>query len=182
MPRSFGPEAAAAATTAYTAAVVRRMETEYQETETLAPTTVGLLYGAYAAHMAAFTWAARRQRWPLPLPRRPAQLAGAALAITGAAVAAAGVTRFGSGAQISGVEPGSVVTTGLYRHTRNPQYLGLVAVFAGVAVATRSGLAGALAVSAWAVFNRWIPSEECHLERVFGEEYRAYAAQTPRWF
>src|SRR6266498_1516115 len=93
-----------------------------------------------------------------------ARLTGTTLTLTGAAVAIAGSSRFGSGAQLSGIEPGSLVTGGLYRHTRNPQYLGLTAVLAGVAVAARSGLAVANAISAWAAFNSWIPSEERHLE------------------
>jgi protein-S-isoprenylcysteine O-methyltransferase Ste14 len=31
------------------------------------------------------------------------------------------------------------------------------------------------------MLNSWIPSEERHLDRIFGEQYRTYAARTPRW-
>lgn len=180
-PLALGPATAAAGAAAFTAAVVRRMEADYQEAETFTPLTVALLYGANAATETAFAWAARRRSWPLPLPCRPAQLAGGGLAATGAAAAMAGASRFGSGAQLSGITPGSLVTTGLYRYTRNPQYLGLTAALVGTALAVRSALALAVAASAWAAFNRWIPSEERHLDRLFGEAYRDYAARTRRW-
>lgn len=181
MPRSLGPAAAAAAAATFTAAVVRRMETDYSATETFRPMTVALMYGAYAANGAAFAWAAARGSWPLPLPERAARFAGTTLAAAGATLSLAGAGRFSSVTQLSGIEPGSLITGGLYRYTRNPQYLGLVAGLAGIAIAARSGLAGAVVAGAWAAFNRWLPSEERHLERVFGDEYRSYAARTRRW-
>ena len=158
MPRIIGPAATAAAATIFSARVIRRMEAEYWEIETLRPATVALLYTAYAANGTVFAWAARHRAWPLPLPSGPARLAGGALAVSGAAIAMAGAGRFGSAAQLSGTEPGSLVTSGLYRYTRNPQYLGLTGLLAGVAIAARSGLAAAVAGSVWMAFNRWIPS------------------------
>jgi len=181
MPRSIGPAATAAATTVFSARVIRRMEAEYWETETLRPATVALLYTAYAANGTVFAWAACHRAWPLPLPSGPARLAGGALAISGAAIAMAGAGRFGSAAQLSGTEPGSLVISGVYRYTRNPQYLGLNGLVAGLAIAARSGLAAAVAGSVWMAFNRWIPSEERHLTRAFGDEYRAYLIRTRRW-
>jgi protein-S-isoprenylcysteine O-methyltransferase Ste14 len=181
MPRSIGPAATAAAATVFSARVIRHMEAEYWETETLRPATVALLYTAYAANGTVFAWAARHRTWPLPLPSGPARLAGGALAVTGAAIAMAGAGRFGSAAQLSGTEPSSLVTSGLYRYTRNPQYLGLTGLLAGIAIAARSGLAAAVAGSVWVAFNRWIPSEERHLTRVFGDQYRAYLIRTRRW-
>lgn len=181
MRQSLGPAAAAAAATIFTASVIRRMEAEYWETETLTPATVALLYNAYAANGAVFAWAARHRAWPLPLHSGRARHSGGALAVTGAAIAMAGAGRFGSAAQLSGTEPGSLVTTGVYQYTRNPQYLGLIGLLAGIAIAARSGLAAAVAGSAWVAFNRWIPSEERHLSRVFGDQYRAYLIRTRRW-
>lgn len=173
--------AAATAATLAAGRVIRRMAADYRDKETLAPATVALMYGAYAANIGAFVLAARRGSWPLPVPDHPARVAGAALTVAGTAVAVAGVSRFGSVSQVSGVEPGRLATGGVYRHTRNPQYLGLVAALAGIGLAARSGLAGAVAAATWVVFNRWIPAEEHHLVRVFGDDYRAYAARTRRW-
>lgn len=181
MPWLATPVAAALAAAGFAVPVLRRMQREYTATETFRPSTVALLYSAYAANGAALSWAARRGSWPLPLPRRPAALAGAMLATAGAGAAIAGISRFNSSGQISGTEAGSLIATGLYRTTRNPQYLGLSSGLVGVALATRSGLVGAIAGFATIVLNQWIPNEERHLARVFGDEYRAYTANVPRW-
>ncbi|MGI8456884.1 MAG: methyltransferase family protein [Propionibacteriaceae bacterium] len=157
------------------------MSREYAATETLRRTTLVALYGSYAATLSALAWAARRRSLPLPLPPRPAAVLGIGLGVTGAAIAVAGIGHLGSVAQVSGSEPEALVGAGLYRSSRNPQYLGLCALMAGAALASRSGLAAAVAGFGTAVLVHWIPNEERHLERVFGEDYRRYAAAVPRW-
>lgn len=179
--RVLTPFTAALGATAFTTAVVKRMEDDYRRTETFTAPTVGLLYSAYAATGGALAWAARRRSWPLPLPSRAARIAGIGFAATGTTLAGAGASRFASPTQLSGTDPGTLITGGLYRHTRNPQYLGLTAALAGIALAARSGLAAVLTASTWITFNRWIPNEERHLERLFVDEYRALARTTPRW-
>ncbi len=76
----------------------------------------------------------------------------------------------------------SIVTEGPFRYTRNPAYLSMTMVYAGVAT-----LAGAL----WAVLllpvallliqRGVIEREERYLEREFGEEYLRYKARVRRW-
>ena len=76
----------------------------------------------------------------------------------------------------------AIVTTGPYRLTRNPAYLGMALVYVGIAL-----LAGAL----WAlvplpfvlvVIDRAvIAREERYLERKFGREYLDYKAGVRRW-
>lgn len=172
---------AAAAADRFTRSVIARMQAGYEDTETLAPSTVALMYGAYSANLITFAWAARHRALSLPLRRTPARVVGAAAATSGAAVALAGAGGFGSAAQVSGIDPGELVTSGVYRRTRNPQYLGIVVALAGVAIATRSGLAALVAANGWRAFDRWIPSEERHLERIFGAPYRTYQQKTRRW-
>ncbi len=84
--------------------------------DTFAPVTVALLYSAYAANGATLTWAATNRTWPLAIPARTARLTGAGIAAAGAAVSVTSMTRFGSGAQLSGVEPGTLQTSGLYQY------------------------------------------------------------------
>jgi protein-S-isoprenylcysteine O-methyltransferase Ste14 len=181
MPGHLRLAAGTAAATAFTSKVIGRMQDEYVSTGTLSPSTVALMYSAYGATLWAFASAARCHALPVPLPRRPARSLGGALTAAGAALAVAGAGRFDSAAQVSGIEPGQLVTAGVYRHTRNPQYLGIVVALAGLAIATRSGLAAIVAASGWRAFDRWIPCEERHLQRIFGERYRSYADQTWRW-
>jgi len=179
--KAAAPAVGAAAAAGFTSRVIARMQSEYESTETLTPTTVVLLYSAYAAYLSSIAWAARWRALPVPLPPRTARLAGGTLALSGIAVAIAGAGRFSSPAQVSGIEPGSLVDSGIYRHTRNPQYLGLIATLGGLALSARSGLAALTVASAWRELDRWIPSEERHLQRIFAGQYRTYAQRTPRW-
>lgn len=162
--------------------VLRRMEADYARGGELQPGTVAAMYATYAAHTAAFTWAATRRPWPLPLPRQPAIITGALTATGGAAVMAAGMGRFDSTAQLSGTETGTLHDRGIYRYSRNPPYLGAVITLAGISIATRSGLAVLLTAGVLATYRRWIPSEERVLHRTFGGDYDRYAATVRRWF
>lgn len=76
----------------------------------------------------------------------------------------------------------ALVTDGPYRFTRNPMYLGMASLYAGIALGT--GLLWALAllpvvlaVIQVAVIRR----EERYLEDLFGQPYRDYRARVRRW-
>ena len=76
----------------------------------------------------------------------------------------------------------TLVTGGWYRVTRNPMYLGLVLIPAGVALI--DGTLGAflpLPVFAAILHLRFIKVEEPFLEGIFGNDYRAYKARVRRW-
>jgi protein-S-isoprenylcysteine O-methyltransferase Ste14 len=164
-----------------TTALLRRMEREYTETDTLSAPTVVTMYGTYGAYTMALAWAASQRVWPVRLPRRSCRTAGIVLAALGGGIALAGARPFGAGAQISGIAPGSLHVVGIYRYSRNPQYLGLGLAATGTALTTRSAFAGLLAAGVWAAYRRWIPSEESHLTRTFGNEYTDYQVRVRRW-
>ncbi|MGC5700777.1 isoprenylcysteine carboxylmethyltransferase family protein [Pseudomonas sp. NFXW11] len=76
----------------------------------------------------------------------------------------------------------ALVSSGIYRYTRNPMYLG----FALVLTAWGLYLAAPLALLGVAGFilymNRWqIAAEEQALGRLFGSEFAAYRQQVRRW-
>jgi protein-S-isoprenylcysteine O-methyltransferase Ste14 len=80
-------------------------------------------------------------------------------------------------------EPGQLVTSGVFRWSRHPMYLGFTLVLLGWALLLGSapalGLAGVFAVIA----DRWyIAFEERWMRSKFGPAYEAYAARTRRWF
>lgn len=79
--------------------------------------------------------------------------------------------------------PRELVASGLYRYTRNPQYLAVLAVVCGEAVLTGAavllGYAAALAVGYHLFVTRY---EEPALRRLFGDAYARYCAAVPRWF
>lgn len=170
------------ALTSLSAAVVYRMERDFHHHDALRPSTVAAMYATYAAHLGAFAWAATNRIWPLPLPRRLATVGGGLTVAVGAGVMVAGMARFDSPAQLSGTETGTLHDRGIYRYTRNPQYLGAVLALAGASVVSRSGLAALLTTGVLATYWRWVPNEERVLRRTFGQDYDRYAATVHRWF
>ena len=76
----------------------------------------------------------------------------------------------------------ALVTSGPYRLSRNPGYLGMALAFAGISLMTSAvwslaSLVPTLALIEFGVIRR----EERYLERTFGAEYRDYKARTRRW-
>jgi protein-S-isoprenylcysteine O-methyltransferase Ste14 len=120
----------------------------------------------------------------LPSPGR--RLVAASLAIAGLAVALAGVVQFRRARTT--VDPTSperttaIVTSGLYRWSRNPMYLGMALMLLGAA-AWASTLAGYLLVAAFCAYlTRFqIVPEERALAVAFGPEFERYAATVRRW-
>ena len=77
----------------------------------------------------------------------------------------------------------TVVTGGPYRYTRNPLYMGLTLIYAGIALLANALwvlllLPVVLAVMIYGVIKR----EEQYLERKFGEQYLSYKARVRRLF
>jgi protein-S-isoprenylcysteine O-methyltransferase Ste14 len=75
-----------------------------------------------------------------------------------------------------------LTTEGPFRYTRNPGYLSLTMLYAGIAVLRNALWAILLLPLVLIVIQREvIGREERYLERTFGEEYLAYKARVPRW-
>jgi protein-S-isoprenylcysteine O-methyltransferase Ste14 len=76
----------------------------------------------------------------------------------------------------------AIVSTGPFRFTRNPGYLGMAAIFAGIALLGGALWALAMLVPTLLVIDRGvIAREERYLEGKFGAEYRDYKARVRRW-
>ena len=76
----------------------------------------------------------------------------------------------------------TLVTSGVYRYSRNPMYLGMAAVLLGCAITV--GAATALLVTPvfMAIIElRFIRPEEEMLRGLFPEEYPAYCRRVRRW-
>lgn len=76
----------------------------------------------------------------------------------------------------------ALVTSGLYRFSRNPMYLGMVLVQLGMALFAQN-IGGLLSVPlAVALIDRFvIAREERHLQRVFGADYDRFRKRVRRW-
>lgn len=106
---------------------------------------------------------------------------GSSLTVLDAVLYAASARQFASPGQVSGREPAGLVTSGPYCFSRNPQILGLALALGGISLGGRS-LQALLLVAAFSVVHQlYLPLEERHLKRTFGEDYRRYRAATPRF-
>jgi protein-S-isoprenylcysteine O-methyltransferase Ste14 len=78
--------------------------------------------------------------------------------------------------------PKELVARGLYRHVRNPMYIGILSILLGEALlfASRS-LFEYTAVAFSFFFLLVILYEEPILRQKFGESYRQYCESVPRW-
>jgi protein-S-isoprenylcysteine O-methyltransferase Ste14 len=75
-----------------------------------------------------------------------------------------------------------LVTTGIYRFTRNPIYLGFVMMVIGVPLWFGNIWGAALMPILVALFNALvIRHEEAYLEKKFGEGYTGYKSRVRRW-
>lgn len=79
-------------------------------------------------------------------------------------------------------ESTTVVTTGMFRFTRNPMYLGMILLLIGIAIMTGT-LATFLPIPLFfAILHfRFVLNEERFMEDLFGEEYLAYKRRVRRW-
>jgi protein-S-isoprenylcysteine O-methyltransferase Ste14 len=115
------------------------------------------------------------------------RLAAALLLLAaGLVVAIAGVLEFRRArTTVNPMKPeatASMVCSGIYRHTRNPMYLGMVLVLAAWAVWLASLIAFAVLPAFVLYLNRWqIEPEERVLAGRFAGEFAAYRRSVRRW-
>jgi len=119
---------------------------------------------------------------PVPFGLRIAGILVVILAIGFAIMARREFER--AGTNVNPAQPATtIVTSGLFRYTRNPMYVSMAAGWIGLALATRNGwfliqvpVLGALIH--WGVILR----EERYLERKFGAAYTDYRRRVRRYF
>lgn len=76
----------------------------------------------------------------------------------------------------------ALVTTGIFGHSRNPMYLGLLVVLAGWAIVLGSAVPWlVLPLYVLVITRLQIEVEEQALEGLFGNDYREYCARVGRW-
>ncbi len=75
-----------------------------------------------------------------------------------------------------------LITDGVYKHTRNPMYWGMIMILFGIAVFFGT-LPFYLAVAVYFAIINWAfcPYEEEKLARAFGQDYESYRSRVRRW-
>jgi protein-S-isoprenylcysteine O-methyltransferase Ste14 len=103
--------------------------------------------------------------------------AGIALALTGRST----FVRFGT--QVNPFKPSSaLVTTGVFAHVRNPMYVGLALLVAGIGIALASDWTLVMLMAAGLTIHFGVVKrEERYLTAKFGDAYRHYMETVPRY-
>ena len=143
------------------------------------PPVVALLIGAAM-------WFAPRSGLSIELSLLARSLIFAAIALAGGAIALAGDLEFKrAGTTVNPFRPqntSALVTSGVYRFTRNPMYVGLLLVVVGWAAFLCSAWAFAGPVAFVAYISRFqIAPEERALSAKFGTAYSDYLSRVRRW-
>jgi len=79
-------------------------------------------------------------------------------------------------------KPDKLVTEGPYQYSRNPMYLGFVALLFGLCFLLGAASPFIMVLFFFLVVNLWyIPHEERMCEEEFGDDYREYMQKVRRW-
>ena len=136
--------------------------------------------------VAVMMWGISRATPAVEMPSLIRITTAIAIALTGVGVALSGVVAIRHAkTTLNPLRPettSSIVTSGVYRFTRNPMYVGLALALLAWAVYMASAWA-LLGVVAFILYmNRFqIVPEERVLSRMFGAAYSAYRAKVRRW-
>jgi protein-S-isoprenylcysteine O-methyltransferase Ste14 len=167
---------------AYGACCILRVRADYRQEVALRISAVAALSLLYSAHFAIVVLAAAASRWHLSIDRGIGIGLGVPLLTVGSVLYVGAVASFRSLPRMCGLDTNRLVTTGVYRWSRNPQNLGWTLVLVGIAFISRSGLVFLLAALFWLAFLLYLPTEEQFLERIFGDQYRQYRSWSHRYF
>jgi protein-S-isoprenylcysteine O-methyltransferase Ste14 len=120
--------------------------------------------------------------WQIPINKMLALVGSLVIIGIGVIILSIGMLEFRSLQRSTGQDISRLVTSGIYRWSRNPQFIGWFLVLSGVSLAGHSGLALVLTLVFAIVIHLYtIWLEEPYLERIFGKEYALYRSRAPRY-
>jgi protein-S-isoprenylcysteine O-methyltransferase Ste14 len=138
----------------------------------------------YAGALIAFL--VLRSFWPAPIVGRAnwAVAAGIVVGLLGAGLVLWGLATMRTAGAAVDPRKGTkaIVTTGPFRFTRNPLYVGLTLVYLGLTLGFDTWWGIVLLVPLMVVLHVGVVRrEESYLERKFGDEYRQYKRKVGRY-
>jgi protein-S-isoprenylcysteine O-methyltransferase Ste14 len=123
--------------------------------------------------------------WPLPFwGREVAVWVGIALVLVGLAIGVWGrQTMVRAGTNVDPRRPATaIVTSGPFRFSRNPLYVGLTLIYLGITTALDTAWGLVVVVPLLVVMHQGVVRrEERYLEQKFGDGYRQYRAAVRRY-
>ena len=125
--------------------------------------------------------------WLLPLPftfPKTLEWTGYVLVLIGLGVAFSAVSQFGK--MHTTLDPhgsaSAIVTSGPYRFSRNPIYLGFICTLIGLPLALNNYWGAVLSpLLMLSLYRLVIKHEEAYLEEKFGDVYTSYKSRVRRW-
>jgi len=137
--------------------------------------------------MLAHLLAAFFLNWAIPLPfgfPKPFEWAGYILVLVGLGIAFSAVSQFGK--MHTTLDPhgsvSTIVTSGPYRYSRNPIYLGFVSTLIGLPLALGNYWGAVLSpLLMISMVQLVIKHEEAYLEEKFRDVYTSYKSRVRRW-
>lgn len=79
-------------------------------------------------------------------------------------------------------DPSVLITSGLFKLSRNPSYVALLILCVGIGIILSNLWVLICLVPAGIIIDRFvIPEEEHRLDKAFGKEYRTYKSTVRRW-
>jgi len=137
------------------------------------------MWGVYISAMVLSSWYGV---WLIPIDKIFALIVGFSLIFVGVILLVVGMMEFRSLRRSCGQDTSKLITGGIYKWSRNPQFIGCLLYLVGISLAGRSLFAFALTAAA-SVIIYWytVYLAEPYLERLYGEEYKLYKKRTSRW-
>jgi protein-S-isoprenylcysteine O-methyltransferase Ste14 len=112
-----------------------------------------------------------------PLLQAPVYISaiGLAMYLAGTSMVVVSIIHFGRAPE------GRPATTGPYRFSRNPQWVGLFTVLLGIAISCGSWMLVIMVITLGAVYHIQIVEEERTCRALYGHLYEEYSRQVPRY-
>ena len=110
---------------------------------------------------------------------------GASVSIAGFAIMLAGWAQFRQGGLniCPTANTAFLLTSGIYRYTRNPMYLGILMILFGLAIVIGTvPFYRIFGIYSVIINNVFCPYEEQKLLNKFGADYQLYISKVNRWF
>ncbi len=159
-----------------------KVRRDYRQLEKLTPLSAWLEILIFALH-ANLMYIFLPAPWPeLPsLPRNPFHLAGSTLLILGGLLLTLSTMSNLGFKKAVGQETKTLHIQGWYRQTRNPQLIFYCLLLVGWASLYPDWLA-LLWLAGYGIIAHWmVLTEEEHLENLYGQSYKEYRKQVPRY-
>jgi protein-S-isoprenylcysteine O-methyltransferase Ste14 len=115
------------------------------------------------------------------IPDSPIDYIGVFVGISGIIICLTGIIQFRSIAKVMCQDGGDLTLTGIYRWSRNPQYVGWLLFLIGFALTDWSIWCFAALLVVAVGLHLLVLVEEEHLRRAFGSQYKNFCQRSPRY-